>query len=40
MSDALPIRCPACDAGYLLPTQASSTLFGPRDMQLGLKFLW
>ena len=20
MSDALPIRCPACDAGYLLPT--------------------
>jgi hypothetical protein len=28
------------DSGYLVPTQASSTLFGPRDMQLGLKFLW
>ena len=28
------------DTGYLRPTQASSTLFGPRDMQLGLKFLW
>ena len=28
------------DTGYLRPTQASSTLFGPRDMQVGLKFLW
>ena len=28
------------DTGYLRPTQASSTLFGPRDMQIGLKFLW
>jgi hypothetical protein len=28
------------DTGYLVPTQASSTLFGPRDMQIGLKFLW
>jgi hypothetical protein len=28
------------DTGYLVPTQASSTLFGPRDMQLGIKFLW
>ena len=25
---------------FLLPTAASNTLFGPRDMQLGLKFLW
>ncbi len=28
------------DTGYLRPTQASSTLFGPRDMQIGLKLLW
>jgi hypothetical protein len=28
------------DTGFLVPTQASSTLFGPRDMQLGIKFLW
>ena len=28
------------DAGFLLPTAASNTLFGPRDMQIGLKFLW
>ena len=28
------------DTGFLRPTQASSTLFGPRDMQIGLKFLW
>ncbi len=28
------------DTGFLRPTQASSTLFGPRDMQLGIKFLW
>ena len=28
------------DTGFLRPTAASSTLFGPRDMQIGLKFLW
>jgi hypothetical protein len=28
------------DTGFLRPTQASSTLFGPRDMQLGIKFIW
>lgn len=28
------------DAGFLAPTAASNTLFGPRDAQLGLKFLW
>ena len=28
------------DTGFLVPNQASSTLFGPRDMQIGLKFLW
>jgi hypothetical protein len=28
------------DTGFLRPTQASSTLFGPRDMQVGIKFLW
>jgi hypothetical protein len=26
--------------GFLLPTAASNTLYGPRDMQIGLKFLW
>jgi hypothetical protein len=25
---------------FLAPTAASNTLFGPRDMQIGLKFLW
>ncbi len=28
------------DAGFGTPTLASNTLFGPRDMQVGLKFLW
>jgi hypothetical protein len=28
------------DTGFLRPTAASNTLFGPRDMQFGLKFLW
>jgi hypothetical protein len=28
------------DAGFGVPTTASNTLFGPRDMQLGFKFLW
>jgi hypothetical protein len=28
------------DTGFLRPTAASSTLFGPRDMQIGVKFLW
>lgn len=28
------------DAGFRRPTAASNTLFGPRDAQLGLKFLW
>lgn len=28
------------DAGFGRPTAASNTLFGPRDAQLGLKFLW
>ncbi len=28
------------DATFLTPNLASSTIFGPRDMQLGLKFLW
>jgi hypothetical protein len=28
------------DAGFAVPNAASNTLFGPRDMQLGLKFLW
>jgi hypothetical protein len=28
------------DTGFLVPNQASSTLFGPRDMQVGMKFLW
>jgi hypothetical protein len=26
--------------GYLVPTSASNNFFGPRDMQLGLKFVW
>lgn len=28
------------NTGFLRPTSASNTLYGPRDMQLGLKFLW
>ena len=28
------------DAGFAVPTTASNTLFGPRDMQIGFKFLW
>jgi hypothetical protein len=28
------------DPGFATPTLASNTLFGPRDMQVGLKFLW
>jgi Carboxypeptidase regulatory-like domain/TonB dependent receptor len=28
------------NAGFLQPTAASNTIFGPRDMQLGIKFLW
>jgi hypothetical protein len=28
------------DPGFGTPSAASNTLFGPRDMQLGLKFLW
>ncbi len=28
------------DPGFAAPTLASNTLFGPRDMQIGLKFLW
>lgn len=28
------------DAGFLVPNSASSTVYGPRDVQLGLKFLW
>lgn len=28
------------DPGFGVPTLASNTLFGPRDMQVGLKFLW
>ncbi len=28
------------DAGFAVPFSASNTLFGPRDTQFGLKFLW
>jgi Carboxypeptidase regulatory-like domain/TonB dependent receptor-like, beta-barrel len=28
------------DSGFLLPNSASNTLFGPRDMQVGIKVLW
>jgi hypothetical protein len=28
------------DAGFARPSAASNTLFGPRDMQIGFKFLW
>ncbi len=34
-------RCePVEDPGFAVPTLASNTLFGPRDMQIGFKFLW
>jgi hypothetical protein len=28
------------DTGFLVPNQASNTIYGPRDMQVGLKLLW
>jgi len=28
------------DPGFAVPTLASNTLYGPRDMQIGFKFLW
>ena len=28
------------NTGYLVPTSASNTFFGPRDMQIGFKLLW
>lgn len=28
------------DTGFLAPRAASSTTFGPRDVQLGIKFIW
>jgi hypothetical protein len=28
------------DTGFLVPNQASNTIYGPRDMQIGLRFLW
>ena len=28
------------DPGFAVPSLASNTLFGPRDMQVGLRFLW
>jgi hypothetical protein len=28
------------DAGFAVPSAASNTLFGPRDTQFGLRFLW
>ncbi len=28
------------DAGFGVPSAASNTIFGPRDMQIGFKFLW
>jgi hypothetical protein len=28
------------NTGFAVPTTASNTLFGPRDMQIGFKFLW
>jgi hypothetical protein len=28
------------NTGFAVPTAASNTLFGPRDMQIGFKFLW
>ena len=28
------------NSGFGVPTTASNTLFGPRDMQLGFKYLW
>jgi len=28
------------DTGFAVPSAASSTVFGPRDMQIGFRFLW
>jgi hypothetical protein len=28
------------NTGFAVPTTASNTLFGPRDMQIGFRFLW
>jgi hypothetical protein len=28
------------DTGFLVPSAASNTIYGPRDMQVGIKFLW
>jgi hypothetical protein len=28
------------DTGFLVPNQASNTIYGPRDMQVGLRLLW
>ena len=28
------------NTGFAVPTAASNTIFGPRDMQLGFRFLW
>jgi hypothetical protein len=28
------------DNGFLVPNSASNTIFGPRDMQVGIKLLW
>jgi hypothetical protein len=28
------------DPGFGVPSAASNTLFGPRDMQIGFRFLW
>jgi hypothetical protein len=28
------------NSGHLVPTSASNTFFGPRDMQVGLRLLW
>jgi carboxypeptidase family protein len=28
------------DTGFMVPNQASNTIFGPRDMQVGVKILW
>ena len=30
----------ASNTGFAVPTTASNTLFGPRDMQIGFRFLW
>ena len=28
------------NTGFAVPSTASNTLFGPRDMQIGFRFLW